>query len=514
MNQNISIENITINVPQKTLLVNTELKISYKRKYGLLGINGSGKSTLLKKIASREIKIPSEIDILYVEQEVVGNNMTVYDTVMSANITRATNLTRHKILNDIINNPNFDDNHDIVTEYNELCQYLFDNNSDDIKIKKILYGLGFNSQDQQKTTNQLSGGWKMRVSLAKALYIEPTLLLLDEPTNHLDLNTVIWLTDYMKDWKNTLIVVSHDKHFLNSICTDIIHLYKQQLMYYTGNHDKFTEMFKQNVVHMEKEWKKVENKVKEMRKKSIKKDQVNEFIKQNEHKRPEKEYIVNINFIDPPLITNSVIKMNNLVFGYDDTIIENINMNIDMTTRMVIVGKNGVGKSTLLKLISGKIKHDNILIDKRARISYYHQHSNEILDPNMSAVDHLMSVNTKLTEHDARKWLGDIKLESKSHKIPMVELSGGQKARVVFASMFANEPHIILLDEPTNHLDMETIDGLTECINKFGGGIIMITHNIGLINNTNSLLYELENKQLIETDIESFQDKILDEINN
>lgn len=518
-NKNISLKNISINISNKTLLIDTDLKISHGRKYGLIGHNGVGKSTLLRKIMNREFSIPL-IDIFYVEQEVESSDISVYETILNTNVKIANLLLKEKKLDLIINNDDFDDDQDILDEYNDLISEMNNLNisKEEHIIRKLLYGLGFTMNMQQKPTKEFSGGWKMRISLAKGLYMKPTLLLLDEPTNHLDLNVLIWLTDYLSNqWKNTLVIISHDKNFLNTICTDIIHFEQQKLTYYIGNYDKFTEAYVQNTIAQEKEWKKVCNKVKEMRKKSTKKEIVDDYIKDNKKYEPLKEYKIDIYIKNPLYIKTPIINIKNISFGYDDKkIINDMSLLIDMETRMSIVGKNGIGKSTLLKLLC----HDNIkpeqgeiIYDTRARIGYYNQHSNDTLELKSTPLEYLLKINTKLSEFEARRYLGSIGLEGKLHKTDIECLSGGQKARVVFASIFALEPHLILLDEPTNHLDIETIDGLIRCINEYQGGVIMISHNIDLLEKTNAILYEMDNGKLHKTTMKKYQDKVLNDIN-
>jgi len=530
---NIKIENIKIQVPNRTLIDSADLVINIGEKYGLVGYNGSGKTTLLKYINSRKIPIPSNIDILYVEQEINPTSDTVFDTVIGANKERLELLIKYNKLRQIVEGDEDQEEAEeievddrMIDEYNELHKRMLEEKVDeDIRIvAKILAGLGFDEQDQQKATKEFSGGWRMRVALAKALYMQPSLLLLDEPTNHLDLNASIWLTDYLANHyiktkkPKTIIVVSHDKNFMNEVCTNIIHLHKQTLNYYKGNYDKFAEGLEQKNITDEKEWNKIMKKVQEMKKKSIKKETVNEFLKTNEHLRPSKPYSVNIYYKNPLLIQSPLIDLQNVSFEYDGNkkIFNDIDMRIMCDSRIVIVGKNGVGKSTLFKLIMREIKSTNgdIIVDNRARIGYYNQHSNEILDLELTPIEYMMTFNKKLIEFEARKYLGGIGLDGKLHTQQIKYLSGGQKARVVFASIFSNEPHLLLFDEPTNHLDIETIDALSECINNYKGGIVMITHNINLINKTNAILCEIINNTIIKTNINTYQSKILDAISS
>ena len=520
---NIIIENITVGVTNKQLINNSDLRITNQNKYGLIGRNGSGKTTLLRWISDRKFDIPNEIDILYVEQEVKADKIkTVFQTVIEANKERYVLMKRTITLKKMIDSDKGDKLSDkIYEEYNEAHQKLLQMNAykDESIVRRILNGLGFTKEEQEQPTANFSGGWRMRISLARALYLKPTLLLLDEPTNHLDLNANIWLTDYLaNEWKNTLIVVSHDMGFLNDVCTSMIHLENCRLTYYKGNYDSFRKNYENNLRHLEKEWGKIQRRIKEMKNKSTPKKIVNEFLENNMDKEPPKPYRVRIIFNNVPIIKTPVIQVENLTFGYNDDkiLMDNVDLSVDMGDRYAIVGKNGVGKSTLIKLIMGKLKpmKGTIIIERRARIGYYHQHSSDILPLDQTAVEYLHSINSELKEHDIRKYLGSIGLEGKLHTKKMSILSGGQKARVSFASVLAIKPHVLVLDEPTNHLDIETISALIDGINKFNGGVIMITHNIDLIQKTDAILLELKDQELIKMDFDDYYDKVLEEIND
>lgn len=515
--KDISIDNINVSVPNKQLLINTKLKVSYGRKYALIGHNGLGKSTLLKQINEKILPIPTNIDIFYVDQEIdFDGNETIYNIVLSANRKRNKLMKKLNSLEEELVDE------DKLNEYNQTLEELekLDYSKDESMIRKILYGLGFESYQQDLKYNQFSGGWKMRVALARGLYMRPTLLMLDEPTNHLDLNTVIWLTDYLSSsWKKTLIVVSHDINFINSICTDIIHLENKQLNYYKGNYYKFRQEYEKNQRQIENDWNKIQNKIKEMRKKSTKKEIVDEFIKKNKDKEPIKPYRVRINFKEPTIIKWPALFMKKVTYGYseDKFLLKNISLKLSEDDKITIVGKNGVGKSTLLKLLAGEINDPlkgEVLRNPNLKIGYYTQHMADKLPLDKTPIQHLQEVNNNLQMEDARKLLGTIGLEGKLHHTTISLLSGGQKARVLLATINAITPHVLLLDEPTNHLDIESIDALIEGINNFKGPVIVITHNIELISKTECRIMELVDQKLHEIDFDDYYEKVLGEINS
>ncbi|QKF94253.1 ABC transporter [Fadolivirus algeromassiliense] len=520
--KDISLTNVSISVPRKTLIHNTDLKIAYGRKYGLIGRNGLGKSTLLKQLSERIIPIPNNIDMFYVTQELeFDKDKTIYQIVLDANRKRMKLLNRLNQLTQILEDDENDNmNEDIMDEYRKTSDKLksIDYMKDESIIRKILFGLGFEHLDQDKKFSQFSGGWKMRVSIARGLYMKPTLLMLDEPTNHLDLNSVIWLTDYLVNtWKKTLIIVSHDTNFLNEICTDIIHLENKKLTYYKGNYYSFKRAYEQNIREMENEWNKIQKRVKEMQKKNIPKTEVMKFLEKNECFEPPKAYKVNIKFPLASEIKWPSLSLSNISFGYNDnTLFKDVDLSLFENEKITIVGKNGVGKSTLLQILMGTLKpiKGEVVKDSRVRIGFYNQHVSDVLPRDITPIDYLKTINGNLSDNDCRKALGSIGLPGETHLQLINTLSGGQKARVVLASLQIMNPHILLLDEPTNHLDIESIDSLISGINSFNGAVIMITHNINVIKETKSQIYELYDGTLNSIEFDEYYENVLDEINN
>lgn len=517
----ISLKDIKVLVPNKILIEKSDLIISFGRKYGLIGKNGTGKSTLLKKLYNREFKIPTKLDMFYVEQEEIGNDdKTVYESIYESNIQRKKLFEKYETLEEQLNNC-CEINEELLEKYNRISEKIRSGGyeKDESTIRKILYGLGFTQKEQNMPTSQFSGGWKMRISLAKALYLKPKLLLLDEPTNHLDLNAVIWLTNYLIHWKNSLIVISHDRNFLNSVCTDILQIENCKLNSYRGNYDSYLKIYKTNISKWEKDWEKFSKIVKAMKKKNKNKDIIDKYVKENMVDRPPKPYKVSLRFCFKTYIAEEnepILEIKNLSFGFDNLLYENCDLIVKSNDRISIVGKNGVGKSTLFQIIQKKYEPMNGYCDydNRLRIGYYHQHATDVLPLLETAVSYIQSLNSEISVQEIRKHLGTVGLDGKLHNQQMQFLSGGQKSRVLFVSSFVCNPHLLLLDEPTNHLDIETIDALIKGINNFEGAVIMITHNINIIEKTGCQIYELSNKNLNITDFETYQSKILDEIEN
>lgn len=511
--KDILVKNIEICIGTKNLITNSELKIIKKEKYGLIGRNGHGKTTLLNYI---NYNFSKDISIFIVSQELdFDKDKSIYDIVSDANFKK------HKIERKISKLESEIETNPIAFEkYTKLNQKLIDLDSskDEAKIRKILFGLGFDHEFQSKPFGFFSGGWRMRVSIARGLYMCPELLLLDEPTNHLDINSVIWLTDYLKHWKKNLIVVSHDVYFINEICTKIIHIENSKLNYYNGNYDCFKKTYQQNLSKMENDWNRIQRRIKEMRNKSTKKEIVDKFILDNSHLKPPIPYKVHIEFYynREPLRTLSTINLTDISGGYSDKqLFNNINLSIGISDKIVIVGKNGVGKSTLVQLIAGKMEAftGDLTVNPNAIIGYYHQHLTEILPADKTPIDYLTYSNKELDPFQSRKYLGSMGLVGDIHTRKISTLSGGQKARVVFALINSLKPHILLLDEPTNHLDIETIESLISAINNFNGAVIMITHNIDIIEKTNAKILKLENMILSEVNFDDYYNDVINEIN-
>lgn len=407
------------------------------------------------------------------------------------------------------------------------------------RVRRILAGLGFTTEMQQRPVNHFSGGWRMRVSLARALFMEPTLLMLDEPTNHLDLNAVIWLDNYLQNWKKTLLVVSHDQYFLDSVCTDIIHLDQQKLYYYRGNYDQFKKMYVQKVKEQEKAYNKQQKQIKDLKasgqsrkqaeektkaaqgrknKKGGRKGEIEEDdLEQMELIKKPKEYVVKFSFPSPPPLNPPILGLKSVTFGYPSQpkLFNDLEFGIDMKSRVAIVGNNGVGKSTFLKLLIGELEpaKGDIVRNHRLRIGSYNQHSADQLSMEDSPVEYLQR-KYDLDYQTARKHLGRFGLISHAHTIRTKDLSGGQKSRVAFADLALSNPDVIVLDEPTNNLDIESIDALADAINEFTGGVILVSHDARLILETACQLWVVENQEITEVDgdFDDYRQEILEKL--
>lgn len=533
----IKVENFSISAKGNDLFVNATLLIANGRRYGLVGPNGHGKTTLLRHIATRAFPIPPGIDILCCEQEVVADDNSAVETVLKADVKRTELLEECKKLEAEQEAGNMEVSARLKEVYEELKAIGAD--SAEPRARRILAGLGFSRSMQDRATKNFSGGWRMRVSLARALFIEPTLLLLDEPTNHLDLNAVIWLDNYLQGWKKTLLIVSHDQSFLDNVCNEIIHLDQQKLHYYKGNYSMFKKMYAQKRKEMIKEYEKQEKRIKELKahgqsKKQAEKKQKEALTRKQEKNRTKisknedeqgpqellqkpREYIVKFSFPDPPPLQPPILGLHNVTFAYpgQKPLFVNCDFGIDLSSRVAIVGPNGVGKSTFLKLLTADLQpqQGDMRRNYRLRIGRFDQHSGEHLTAEETPAEYLMRL-FDLPYEKARKQLGTFGLVSHAHTIKMKDLSGGQKARVALAELCLNAPDVVILDEPTNNLDIESIDALADAINEYNGGVIIVSHDERLIRETECTLWVIEDKTIneVDGDFDDYRKELLDSL--
>lgn len=517
--RDVIVNKLSVSVNGKQIFVDTGVKFVSGSRYGLMGPNGRGKSTLLHLINNREIPVPRSLQIMLVEQEqeIEGGELTCVQAVLKS----------HKLLQEYtIEADKLYESNNLTDAESERLQWLenelslMDANQQEAKTRRILSGLGFPPDWQDRKTSSFSGGWRKRIALASAVFIEPDLLMLDEPTNHLDLNAVIWLEDYLAKQYNstqkrpkTLIVVSHDADFIDQVCDNIVNIENFRLHYSKGSLSQFEERMEQNHIEADREYDLLQIKIANVQKaKKFSNKQKDEWVKEEiqmgridpEFLEKRKNYRVIFPLESPygdseaPTVT--VVSLKNVSFNYPNgpILFDNVDFSLDTKSRITICGPNGVGKSTFINLCTGLLQPTKGHVERNAqmRIGRYTQHFVDSIPLEKTPIQYLMEVNGVKNEFEARKILGTFGLESKTHEQKCNTLSGGQKARVALASISVSYPHFILFDEPTNHLDIESIEALCTAINNFNGGVLVVTHDARLIERTNMNLWIVGNRNI------------------
>ncbi|CAA2973339.1 ABC transporter F family member 1-like [Olea europaea subsp. europaea] len=391
---------------------------------------------------------------------------------------------------------------------------------------EILYGLGFTKKMQEKKTKDFSGGWRMRIALARALFMNPTILLLDEPTNHLDLEACVWLEETLKKFDRILVVVSHSQDFLNGVCTNIIHMQNKKLKLYTGNYDQYIQTRAELEENQMKQYRWEQEQIASMkeyiarfghgsaklaRQAQSKEKTLAKMERGGLTEKVVKDKVLVFRFPDVGKLPPPVLQFVEVSFGYtpDNLIYKNLDFGVDLDSRVALVGPNGAGKSTLLKLMTGDLVPLDGMVRRHnhLRIAQFHQHLAEKLDLELSALEFMMREYPGNGEEKMRAAVGKFGLSGKAQVMPMKNLSDGQRSRVIFAWLAWRQPHILLLDEPTNHLDIETIDSLAEALNEWDGGLVLVSHDFRLINQVAHEIWVCENQTVTrwEGDIMDFK---------
>jgi len=488
----LHINDLTYRIEGRPLFTKATLAISQGHKVGLVGRNGTGKSTLFKLIKGDispddgEINLRKNMRLGSVDQEVPSGPQSLMATVLAADTERAALLAE----SETVMEPNR-----IAAIHTRLAD--IEAYSAEARAGAILSGLGFSGEDQQLPCSDFSGGWRMRVALAAMLFAKPDMLLLDEPTNYLDIEGAVWLEAHIRTYPGTAFVISHDRDFLNRAVTHIAHLREGKLFSYTGGYDKFESVLaEQNRLNMallskqEDERRKLEAFVTRFKAKASKAKQAQSRVKRLEKMQPVativSDPIAPIDLPSPERALNPpIIRFDNVKLGYtkDITVLRNLNQRIDPDDRVGILGKNGEGKSTFAKAVMGDLAPQEGFIKrhKKLRVGYFAQHQIDALNPKASAYDHIVELMPDATEAQRRARLARFGLGVKNAETPAGDLSGGEKARLLFSLVGFHKPHLLVLDEPANHLDIDSRAELIQSLNAYEGAVLIISHDRNLL---------------------------------
>ncbi|CAL9766154.1 unnamed protein product [Musa acuminata subsp. burmannicoides] len=523
LSRDIHIESLSLTFHGHDLIVDSELELNYGRRYGLLGLNGCGKSTLLAAMGCRELPIPEHMDIYHLTREIEASDMSALEAVINCDEERLRLEKEAEIL--AAEDGGGGEALDRIYERLEAI----DASTAEKRAAEILYGLGFNKQMQAKKTRDFSGGWRMRIALARALFMNPTILLLDEPTNHLDLEACVWLEESLKKLDRILVVVSHSQDFLNGVCTNIIHMQSKKLKFYTGNYDQYVQTRAELEENQMKQYKWEQEQISSMkeyiarfghgsaklaRQAQSKEKTLAKMERGGLTEKVVKDKVLVFRFVDVGKLPPPVLQFVGVTFGYtpETLIYKNLDFGVDLDSRVALVGPNGAGKSTLLKLMTGDLIPLDGMVRRHnhLRIAQFHQHLAEKLDLEMSALQYMMREYAGNEEERMRAAIGKFGLSGKAQVMPMKNLSDGQRSRVIFAWLAWRQPHMLLLDEPTNHLDIETIDSLAEALNEWDGGLVLVSHDFRLINQVAEEIWVCENQAVTkwEGDIMDFKEHL------
>jgi len=499
----LHIDNITLFFGERPLFDTITAMINPGERIGLVGPNGAGKSTLLKLIAglqqadSGAIKMSNQATIGYLPQDGVDPDpdLNVFEEVEQVFKDILAQRDRQEEVQKLLEklDPESDEYHQAVQEFGQLQHELENMGAYSIKsdIVRVLKGLGFNEKDLSRSTTEFSGGWLMRIALAKLLLLNPTYLLLDEPTNHLDIETLQWIEDFLLQFEGAVILVSHDRSFLNIVTTRTLALQNGDLYDYSGNYSFYEkkyaeelEMLKKQYENQQKEIKQTQDFIDRFRAKATKAKQVQSRIKQLEKLEritfEEDQSEISFRFPAPERSGQLVLTLQNLVKKYGDlTVFDRVDYEVERGDKIAVVGPNGAGKSTLIRILAGiePVTSGKREVGYNVTPGYFAQHQAEELNPQNTALDEMRLAGSRESETRLRTILGCFLFIGDDVFKKVKVLSGGEKSRLALAKMLLNPGNFLIFDEPTNHLDMQSKNILQQALQQFEGTLMIVSHD-------------------------------------
>ncbi|MDO7635834.1 MAG: ATP-binding cassette domain-containing protein [Porticoccaceae bacterium] len=508
----ITLSNIQLRRGQKVLLDDAELVVHPGQHIGIIGANGSGKSTLFKLLMGQvtpdagDLFIPSNWRVAHMAQELANSENSALDFVLDGDpAIRAIERAIEQALADC-------DNDRLALEYEKMdAANGFDAH---YRAEQLLHGLGFAQSEVNRPVNSFSGGWRIRLNLAQALMSPSDLMLLDEPTNHLDLDATLWLEQWLKSYAGTLLIISHDRDFIDNVVERIVHIDQQKANAYKGNYSMFERVRSERLAlqqasfeKQQKRRKEVEDFITRFKAKASKAKQaqsrVKELARMEEIAPAHIDSPFYFSFPTPKKAFSALVNISQADLGYDKkTILNQVNFDLHPGTRIGLLGPNGAGKSTLINSLTGDLGllSGNRVYGENVKIGYFAQHQLEVLDLQASAFLHIQRISPKSTDQEIRNYLGSFDFHGDKALEPIKDFSGGEKARVALALIVWQKPNLLLLDEPTNHLDLEMRQALTMALQGYEGALVVISHDRHLLRNTVDQFYLVANGEVQEFD--------------
>lgn len=492
----IQLQDISLHRGTQFLLEDANLTIHSGWKVGLIGANGVGKSSLFKLLLGElhadkgDLYLPGQLRIAHMAQEVSATDRSALEYVLDGDPEL------RRVQQALAKAEAAHDNHRIAELHAEL--ETLEGYTAESRAYQLLAGLGFSTSDAQRSVKDFSGGWRIRLNLAQALMCRSDLLLLDEPTNHLDLDATIWLEQWLRQYQGSIILISHDRDFLDNVVGHIAHLYNQKLELYKGNYSQFEVLRASKLAQQQAAFEKqqvriheIEDFVRRFRAKATKAKQAQSRIKELE--RMEKiapahvDSPFNFSFRESDKISHPLMDLREAQCGYSDKVIlNNVGLTLQPGARIGLLGPNGAGKSTLIKTLVGDIQlvSGDTQTGEHLKIGYFAQHQLEALDLEASPLLHIKRISPNASDQEIRDFLGSFGFLGDNALDPVKRFSGGEKARVALSLIAWQKPNLLLMDEPTNHLDLEVRHALTLALQTFNGALILVSHDRHLLRNT------------------------------
>ena len=522
----LSFTNLALRRGPNLLFEDASFVIHHDKKVGLIGANGAGKTSLFKMITGEldveegYLDYPQDLRISYLAQEVPSTDEVAVQYVLEGDKQLIEIQEKIKLAEA---NEQFEALGELHAIFNSMDGYAALS-----KAEQLMIGLGFTQEDLSKSVKDFSGGWRVRLNLARTLMQPSDLLLLDEPTNHLDLDAIVWLADWIKSFKGALILISHDREFLDECVNTIAHIHRQAIELYTGNYSQFEEVKALRLAEQAATFKKQQREIAHMQDfvRRFKAKATKARQAQSRVKALERMEVIAPAHVDSPFhfsipqadkISDPLLTLDEATLGYSEPVLQKINLSLHPGDRIGLLGPSGAGKSTLMKSLVGAIS----LLDGHKfeggnlKVGYFSQHQVDDLDLSKTAYQCIHQLDTEKTEQQVRTYLGGYDFKNDKVKDPIKLFSGGEKARLALAIIAYQKPNLLLMDEPTNHLDMEMRQALTMALQSFGGAILLISHDRHLLaNNVDQfLLVEDGGLNEFDGDLHDYSLRILKNLN-